>query len=146
MKCRKIEIFNNQTKEWDIVPVSAVFNLAVLDNQQSYYKHGFWGINIGVAIPMKNSEENNEFNHKYLKCQDRYCTINGVLFYLLGENEEKVPVLGYDGNCYMESYGSCCLFGYLSPDILAGDEYPKKNKDKAVFGSLPMEFNQSSKE
>ena len=127
MKCREIEIKNNETDEWDIVPVSAVFNLAVSDcrTNPAYRDNGFWGINIGVAVPLDVTHEDERFNEKYLSWGEfNGPTVHHVMFYLLGENGEKVPVRGKDGNAYNENFGGSCLFGWIAPDIIAEDEHP----------------------
>ena len=130
MKCRYIKIQNQETRKWDIIPVSSVFNLAVMDHtvSKSYYEYGFWGINIGVAVPLENEEEYNSFAKKYFRWQDEFCTVSQVMFYLLGEDGEKVPVRGKDGFAYNERFGGCCLFGWIAPDLVAEDEHPMPDK------------------
>ena len=42
---------------------------------------------------------------------------------------------------YDPAYESCCLFGYIVPDIIASDCNPKvKNKDKFTLGSYMAEL------
>lgn len=139
MKCRHIQIYNRETEQWDSIKVSSVFHLAVIpgitfpENE----KIGCYGINIGIAIPFKSLEDFKLFYNAYWF--PNFSEEEKLTIYLIGDKEEKIPVDVRDGNAYDEAYGSCCLFGYIVPDIVASDNRPSyKNPEKAQFGSYLM--------
>lgn len=140
MICREIEIFNKEKEAWDRIPVSSVFNLAVISSVSFPHvlKSGYYGINIGISIPMSGEEDDLLFVSKYWT--PNFKEDGKLLVYLIGDNGEKVPVDVREGNRYDEAYESICLFGYIVPEIIASDSPPEiKNKDKARFGSYKMQ-------
>jgi hypothetical protein len=146
MKCEKIEIYNSKEEKWDTIETNAVFNLAVV----SGYDHpnlkdiGYYGINIGISIPLSDKDDYELFCERYW---DNSRGKNGeIIVYLIGNNNEKVPIEIREGHGYDLAYESLCLFGYITPEIIASDNYPEyKNKDKATFGSYHMELRGSLK-
>jgi len=141
MKCRQIEIYNRKTNRFDKIEVSSVFNLAVVSGETfpQYKKIGYYGINIGVAIPFKNKKEGELFFKKYW---DPVFNEKGELnIFLIGDDGEKVPLVVREGKEYDPAYESICLFGYVVPDIIAEDPMPLiKNKEKYTLGSIFAEL------
>jgi len=118
MKCRQIKMLNNITKKWEIIPVTSVFYLATIPKNLACGSLQFHGINIGIAIPHDNQEE-------FEKFVENYHLFSNPIIYLLGDNDEKIPVKYCDGNAYIKKCGTSCLFAYVIPDIIATDTRPK---------------------
>jgi hypothetical protein len=141
MKCREIEIYNRLLEQWDRVKVSAVFNLAVVSGVTfpRMEELGFYGINIGIAIPTGNKKRDDKFWEEYYDAEEKTII---ELIYLIGEEGEKVPVRYQCGNIYDKNYGGSCLFCYVVPNIVAEDDRPDvlPGKKKS-FGSYPAELN-----
>ena len=107
--------------------VDKVFWLALIpesapgcsDNFKSYK-----GINIGISIPHENQEDADDFA-KSVFGNDSFQTHGYMKCWLIGSFFEKVTVMIGEGNAYNKNMGTACLFGYFTPDWLAGDERPK---------------------
>ena len=118
MKCREIKMLNNITNKWEIIPVNSVFYLATIPKDLAYGNNKqFHGINIGIAIPHDNQKE----FEKFIK---DYNIFSNPIIYLLGDNNEKIPVIYCDGYAYDEKCGTSCAFVYVIPDIIASDIRP----------------------
>jgi len=116
--------------------VDKVFWLAVIpkpNNGCSESYKSYRGINIGISIPHKSQSEGEEFE-KALFGSKQYKDKGYIECYLVGQGV-RIPVMIGEGNSYNEKMGTSCLFGYFSPDWLAGDERPKINK----FGATNIE-------
>lgn len=108
-------------KEKQFHGVDRVFWLAILERANGTAK-SFYGINVGISLRHKN---NLAWNSAYKSIVKHI--INGSTIYLHGYDRDKkvvVPVVICGGNCWNEKAGTSCLFGYISPDILAGDKQP----------------------
>ncbi len=143
MKCRKIEIYDPQEDCYTKINVSAVFHLATVSGQ-TFPKNkemGYYGINVGIAIPFEGDEECETFFKRYW---DPIFSQSGELkIYLIGNDGEKVPARIREGHLYDPAYESACLFGYIIPDMIASDEFPTvKHKDKYTLGAYPAELRQ----
>jgi hypothetical protein len=47
-----------------------------------------------------------------------------LIFYILGKNNIKIPVVYQDGNCFEKKMGTSCIFGYISPLVISPDVKP----------------------
>ena len=145
MKCRKIEIYDPQEDCYAKIDVSAVFHLAVISGLQipSYKEAGYYGINIGIAIPFEGEEEGEAFFKRYW--DPVFSQAGELKIYLIGNDGEKVPVIVREGNLYDPAFESACLFGYIVPEVIASDEPPTfKHREKATFGSYMAQLRETS--
>lgn len=136
MKCRKIEIYDPQEDCYTEIKVNAVFHLATISGLAfpECEKIGYYGFNVGIAIPINNAEEGEAFFKRYW--DPVFSQAGELKIYLIGGSGEKVPVRVREGHMYDPAYESCCLFGYIVPSVLASDPPPKwKKGKKGTFGS-----------
>ena len=116
--------------------VEKVFWLAVVTPQFDHSESQmFHGINIGIAIHHYDKEDEEQF-YKSLFGTEEFKSNGFVNINLMGLNGEKIPVVVGQANGYEEDMGTSCLFGYINPLIVAGDERPKLPH----FGSISKEL------
>jgi len=122
----------NKAKE-----VDKVFWLAVIPPECDHSKSQmFHGINIGISIPHHNKNDEKQF-YDELFGKTVFKKKGFVEINLMGLDGENIPVIVGEANGYEEDMGTSCLFGYINPLVVAGDErlhYPH-------FGSIAKELS-----
>jgi len=128
----KIEYSDNDNNK-KYHSVEKVFCLGIIPKAYGNIE-GYFGINIGISVPHTDELEDKEFYDSIFGTKN--FKDNGFIeAFLIGKNGEKVPVIIGEANGYEKEIRTSCLFGYLSPLILAADERPKMK----YFGSFLKE-------
>ncbi len=103
--------------------IDKVFTLALVDAPQGPLK-ACWGINIGISIPHDNQNDADVFSNSIFG-NTKFKDDGFIKIFLNGDGGERVPIMIHTANLYEPRFGTSCLFGYMTPDWLAGDERPK---------------------
>jgi len=113
---KKEVFFNNLDK---------VFHLATVDHNSGTLKE-YYGLNVGISLKHKNQKDADKY-YKALYEKTSFLKDGALTLYLYGKNKDReiiVPVVVGEGNGYEKTMGTSCLFGYISPEILAADPRP----------------------